>query len=230
MKSFRAAQLQEEVEKRTAAERHHRDEVRIKLAELRATSGRGWGFTAAQATVAAAVLAVISGIGGAFIQSMTTRDVEAGKSSAALSIEKMKVEGDLELDRQKQTAAAILARQEFETKLILKAIETPDRQEAIRNLHFFLTAGFIQDRDGKIASLQESQLPSITPPLVTRGITQNFEATTSYLLDPRMGAMILPIGRFESRTSQIWLLSVQRLAYCARIFYYSEFLCENRCG
>jgi hypothetical protein len=127
-------------------------------------SGRGFGFTAAQATVAAAALALFSAIGGAFIQSITTRDVEAGKSSTALSLEKTKVEGDLELERQKQGAAAVLARQEFETKLILKAIETPDREEAIRNLQFFLSAGFIQDKDGKIAKLTASQYPSITPP------------------------------------------------------------------
>jgi hypothetical protein len=130
----------------------------------RAASGRGFGFTAAQATVAAAALALFSALGGAFIQSITTRDVEAGKSSTALSLERTKVEGDLELERQKQTAAAVLARQEFETKLILKAIETPDREEATRNLQFFLSAGFIQDKDGKIAKLTASQYPSITPP------------------------------------------------------------------
>jgi hypothetical protein len=137
--------------------------MRIKLAELRVASGRGIGFTAAQATVAAAALAVFSGIGGAFIQSITTRDVEAGKSTTALSLEKTKVDGGLELERQKQMAAAVLTRQEFETKLILKAIETPDREEAIRNLQFFLSAGFIQDKDGKIANLQASEYPSITP-------------------------------------------------------------------
>jgi hypothetical protein len=162
--SFRTAQLQEDVEKRRADERHHRDEMRIKLAELRGASGRGIGFTTAQATVAAAALAVFSAIGGAFIQSITTRDVEAGKSSTALSLERTKVEGDLGLERQKQTAAADLARQEFETKLILKAIETQDGEEAIRNLQFFLSAGFIQDKDGKIAKLKVGQYPSITPP------------------------------------------------------------------
>jgi len=163
--SFRAAQLQEEIDKRRSDERRHRNEMRIKLAELRVASGRGIGFTAAQATVAAAALAVFSGIGGAFIQSITTRDVEAGKSTTALSLEKTKVDGGLELERQKQMAAAVLTRQEFETKLILKAIETPDREEAIRNLQFFLSAGFIQDKDGKIAKLKTGQYPSITPPL-----------------------------------------------------------------
>src|SRR5262249_56539696 len=122
-------------------------------ADLRGASGRGGGFTGAQATVAAAALAVVSAIGGGFIQSMTTRDVEAGKSTTALNLE-----------RQKQLAAADLARQEFETKLILKAIETPDREEAIRNLKFFLKAGFIH---GKLAQLEEGQYPSITPPTPT---------------------------------------------------------------
>ncbi|OPY93845.1 hypothetical protein A5906_16110 [Bradyrhizobium sacchari] len=125
---------------------------------------RGLAITTAQATVAAAALAVVSAIGGAFIQSMTTRDVEAGKSSTALSIEKTKVDGSLEIERQKQAAATELARREFETKLILKAIETPDRDEAVRNLKFFLNAGFIQDPDQKIVNLSASQYPSITPP------------------------------------------------------------------
>ena len=127
-------------------------------------SGRGFGFSPALATVAAAALAVVSGIGGAFIQSLTTRDVEAGKSATALSVEKTKAEGELAIERQKQNAAADLARQEFETKLILKAIETPDREEATRNLQFFLKAGFIQDKEGKIANLNADQYPSITPP------------------------------------------------------------------
>jgi hypothetical protein len=101
------------------------------------------------------------------------------------------------LERQKQAAAAELARHEFETKLILKAIETPDREEAIRNLQFFLHAGFIQDTEGKIASLGENKYPSITPPLFARGVTGNFEAVTSYLSDTHMGAFLQSIGRFE---------------------------------
>ena len=162
--AYRSAQLSEEIEKRQAAQRHHRDDVRLKLTELRTASGRGLRFSAAQATVAAALLAVISAVGGAVIQALTTRHVEAGKSLTALSIEKTKVDGELQLARQKQSAATELARQEFETKLILKAIETPDRKEAITNLQFFLKAGFIQDPHGSIANLEDKEYPSITPP------------------------------------------------------------------
>jgi hypothetical protein len=90
-----------------------------------------------------------------------------------------------------------LARQEFETKLILKAIETPDRQEAIRNLQFFLSAGFIQDKEGKIANLGINQYPSLTPSLLRNEATANFEATSSYLSDPRVGPLIRAVGRLE---------------------------------
>jgi hypothetical protein len=89
--SFRSSQLQEEVEKRKAEDRRHRDELRLKLQELRAASGRGLRFTAAQATVAAAALAVISGVGGAFIQSSSTRVVEADNRSPLLIFRKPKL-------------------------------------------------------------------------------------------------------------------------------------------
>jgi hypothetical protein len=175
--SLRPTQLQQEAEKRKADERHHRDEVLVKLAELRSASGRGLRFTTSQATVAAAALAVVSGVGGACIQSLTTREVEAGKSTAALSIERTKVEGELQLERQKQGAAGDLAGREFETKLIFKAIDTPDRKEAVRNLQFFRRAGFIQDKDEKIAGLSESEYPSITGNDPAKGsLSQYFEA------------------------------------------------------
>ncbi|MCF6446083.1 lytic transglycosylase domain-containing protein [Nereida sp. MMG025] len=59
-----------------------------------------------------------------------------------------------------QSSIEDLARLEFETSLILEAIDTEDRAEAIRNLRFFVEAGFISDVEGKISSLNDEQLPS----------------------------------------------------------------------
>ena len=53
-------------------------------------AGRGIKFTTAQATVAVALLALVSaGIGGA-IQAWSARDVEASKSAALIEIERVK--------------------------------------------------------------------------------------------------------------------------------------------
>jgi len=56
-----------------------------------------------------------------------------------------------------------LQKREFETKLIVKGIETGDRDVAARNLSFFVEAGFINDPEGKIAKLAKN--PSSSPVL-----------------------------------------------------------------
>lgn len=50
-----------------------------------------------------------------------------------------------------------IERLKFESNLILKAIETGNQEEAKRNLLFLLSAGFIQDKDGRIAALAEKK-------------------------------------------------------------------------
>jgi hypothetical protein len=77
------------------------------------------------ASVAAAVLALISGTAGAVIQASMTRDVEASKSSALVAIEEIKAKANIDLERQKQEAAEHLDRLKFETSLIAKATESP---------------------------------------------------------------------------------------------------------
>ena len=104
---------------------------------------------------------------GAVLQSSTTRDVEAQKAAAMVDVERTRVEGNLRLKEQKQLAAQALEEKNFEATLILKAIEMPDRQQAIRNLRFFLRAGFIIDEDGRIANLSPEAYPSLSP-LVSR--------------------------------------------------------------
>ena len=54
------------------------------------------------------------------------------------------------LEKSKQEAAARLARQDFETKLIFRAVEgSNSAEERARNLKFFLDAGFLSDPDNK---------------------------------------------------------------------------------
>src|SRR5262249_22056403 len=84
----------------------------------------------------------------------------------SLQIEKLKAEGNLELERSKQAATESLERKKFETSLILDAIKTASRSDAIRNLKFFVAAGFVSDPDGKIVRLDDSILPSISTPSV----------------------------------------------------------------
>jgi hypothetical protein len=157
------------------AERQSRFERRLKLVELRErrkdrelkrleienSAGRGVRFTSAQATVAAAALAVLSAIAGGLIQSSSSKVVEASRIDAQLEIERLRAQHTIDLENQKQQAAERLERAEFETTLILKAIEAPAREDQIRNLKFFLNAGFISDTDGKIAAIEESDLPSL---------------------------------------------------------------------
>ena len=157
------------------AERQSRFERRLKLVELKERrkdrelkrleiehlAGKGIRFTSAQATVAAAALAVLSAVVGGLIQSSSTRDVEANRSDAQFEIEKLRANATIQLEEQKQEAAERLERAEFETTLILKAIEAPAREDQIKNLKFFLNAGFISDEDGKIAAIEENDFPSL---------------------------------------------------------------------
>lgn len=119
--------------------KERREDRALRRSELTAASGSGIRFTSAQATVAAALLAVISAVIGGLIQAGTTRDIEVLRANAA--------------DK--------LAKNKFETTLILKAIEAPSRETQIRNLKFFLKAGFISDTDGKIAAIDEKDYPSL---------------------------------------------------------------------
>jgi len=85
-----------------------------------------------------------------------------------IAIEELKVKGNIDLEKQKQDAAERLDRAKFETTLILKATEAARREDQIRNLKFFLTAGFIRDPENKIANMSEAAYPSSPPPTVER--------------------------------------------------------------
>jgi hypothetical protein len=162
-------------------QRKYRDKRRrLKLIELklrrdelnlrnRDNKGKGFSFTSAQATILVALIGAVSATAGAAVTAYVTRDTEGQKSQALVNVEKLKVESDLRLEERKQVAAAALARSEFETKLIFRAIEGASEEERTRNLLFFLKAGFISDPDRKIASLTPSQFPSKASPTAIAG-------------------------------------------------------------
>src|ERR1043166_8876520 len=71
------------------------------------------GLSAAQATVAGAVLALISGVIGASIAAWSSQNIEAGKSLNSLQIEELKAKGNLELVNRKQPVTEVLERKQF---------------------------------------------------------------------------------------------------------------------
>lgn len=139
-------------------------EIQRREIALKETEARRGGLTASQATIAGALLALISGVAGAFIAAWSSQNIETGKSLTSVQIEELKAKGNLDLERSKQVATEALERKKFETSLILEAIKTPSRTDAIRNLKFFVAAGFVADPDGKISKLADDSLPSIGTP------------------------------------------------------------------
>jgi hypothetical protein len=143
--------------------RERRADRALKTREIKITEGRGIKFTSGQATVAAATLALLSAVAGGVIQGLVTRNVEASKNQALVAVEELKAKGNLDLESNKQEATERLERAKFETTLILKATEAAKREDQIRNLKFFLNAGFIRDPGGKIAQMSEGAYPSSPP-------------------------------------------------------------------
>jgi uncharacterized protein YecT (DUF1311 family) len=121
--------------------------------DVDAPSGAGFSFTATHATIIVALLGAIgTGAGAIFTARENLRLEEARRVAAA------------ELEQAKHNAAADLARMEFEIKLIFRAIEGSDSTERIRNLQFFLDAGFLRDPEGRIRNLDPSKFPSKVNP------------------------------------------------------------------
>lgn len=141
--------------------KERREDRAVRRLELAASSGKGIRFTSAQATVAAAALAVLSAVAGGLIQAAMTKDVETSRNDAQLEMERLRAQATIDLEQQKQDAADRIAQNDFETTLILRAIEAPSRETQIRNLKFFLNAGFISDAEGKIANMDEADFPSL---------------------------------------------------------------------
>jgi hypothetical protein len=130
---------------------------------------RSLGLTTAQATVAGAVIALVSGVAGALIAARSTERIAAENAAASIAIENTK-----------QSAAADIARKSFESSLIFEAIKAPTRADAIRNLRFFVAAGFLTDSGGRIANLKDEEFPSQSnpsPTSVTKAVRSTGVAT-----------------------------------------------------
>jgi hypothetical protein len=121
-------------------------------------------ITAAQATLLSAFCALVGGVVGAYIAGRSSERVADSTAIGATSVERIKVEGNLRLEESRQKSAESLARKQFETTLIFRAVDTPNRADAIRNLRFFVRAGFLPDSEGKISALNDSELPSLSSP------------------------------------------------------------------
>lgn len=135
-------------------------EMRRREVAIKEIKAKRSGLTTAQASIAGALLALVSGIAGAAITAWSTQSVESDKSLTSLQIKELEIKGNLDLEKSKQAATEALERKRFETSLILDAIKAP-RTDAIRNLRFFVAAGFVSDPEGRIANLSDDRLPSI---------------------------------------------------------------------
>ena len=122
--------------------------LKSKELELRQLQGKAGGLTPAQATVGGAMIALASAALTALITGSSNESIAEENAAATLQVEQTRVEGELALERSRQEAA-----------LILSAIDTETREAAVQNLRFFVAAGFISDPDGRIANLDDSELP-----------------------------------------------------------------------
>jgi hypothetical protein len=194
---FRKTELDDRRAQRAFEERRLQSDAELKRSELSQAAGYGLRFTAAQATVAAAVLALISGTAGAVIQALMTKDVEASKSGALIKIEEIKAKANIELERQKQDAAERLDRLKFETSLIAKATESVNREEQIRNLKFYLSAGFLKDEEGKISRMDVRDFPSSPQPEMRP--VRELASVTALPTDDPIRESARPVGMIATR-------------------------------
>jgi hypothetical protein len=129
-----------------------------------------------------------------------------------------------------------LEREKAESALILKAIETGDREVAAKNLAFLVQIGLIQDKTGRIAALEKS--PSNAPVLPVQGrtfnpqedcglwrsetsekqytfICQNENRFDVYVSDPNEGLVKVGTGRFEKANveADVYVKSKNRSAH-----------------
>jgi hypothetical protein len=129
-----------------------------------------------------------------------------------------------------------LEQEKAESALILKAIETGDREVAAKNLAFLVQIGLIQDKTGRIAALEKS--PNNAPVLPLQGrafnpqkdcglwqsetsekrytfICQNENLFDVYLSDPNEGLVKVGTGSFEGANveADLYVKSKNRSAH-----------------
>jgi hypothetical protein len=160
---IRQAELDEKRAQRQLEEKRQATDAELKRLELSQAAGKGFKFSTPQATVAVSIIALTSGAIGGVFQAWTTKDVEATKSAALIQIEQLKAKANIALERQK-----------FEATLIAKATEAPTREEQIRNLKFYVEAGFLEDSGQRIFNMKETNYPGTRPPPIN---TQRIDLT-----------------------------------------------------
>jgi hypothetical protein len=132
---LRQAELEEKAAQRLSEDKRHQIDAELRRLEIESSSGKGISFTSQQATVIAAVIAVVSAALGGGIQGYWSN------------------RSGLELEKQK-----------FASSLVAKATADPDRNKQIRNLQFYAAAGFIEEPyASKILAMKPEQYPSSVP-------------------------------------------------------------------
>jgi hypothetical protein len=99
----RQYEFEERQAQRQAEERQHAVDTELKRLEIDNAAGRGVRFTGAQATVAAAAIALLSGLIGGAIQAWQSGNVEQIKSAGLIASEQKKADGLLAIEQKKQT-------------------------------------------------------------------------------------------------------------------------------
>ena len=108
------------------------------------SAGR-FSISSTQASILVAVIALIGGVIGAGVSGYVSWRTSSDKNAQ-----------EIQLEKDKEAASKELARLQFESQLILKAVDTKSRDEAMRNLQFFLEAGFLSLTGSKISELKPS--------------------------------------------------------------------------
>jgi hypothetical protein len=161
----RESEFKEKQAQREADEKRHAKDAELRRLEIDNASGRGIRFTTPQATVAAALIALLSGIVGGVIQAWQSGNAEKIKADGLVAIEANRADASIKIEQRKADAGIELEKVRFVTSLVTKATETPDRGEQIRNLQFYVNAGFIDEPyASKIRSMKTDEFPSSTPP------------------------------------------------------------------
>src|ERR1017187_8701092 len=142
---LRRAELQEKRASREAEEKKQDEANVLKQKELDISAGRGVRFTAAQATVVAAALALVSGAIGGGIQAIVSRDLQ-------IAIERLKADASIELQRQ-----------QFESTLILDITKNVNLADRLQNLKFFVGAGLIADKNRAIFRMVQNEQAPFAP-------------------------------------------------------------------
>ncbi len=156
---FRQSQLEEQRLSRESEQKIKSDEIAFRREELKISQGQGLKFSQTQAIVLCSVVSVLGGVFGGLMQGGATVYVESKKADATRAIEELKVRSIIDVEQQKSLAQQILEREKFEATLVLKATESQSKEERIRNLKFFVNAGYIKDSGGLIAKMADNDYP-----------------------------------------------------------------------